>query len=162
MRQDTPRILALMPQRVRVKSTEGSPQLNCTSGPSNWDLGNLVASLTPLALSYVPLGINDWAATVLWCPPSVSMMGGVWSAAVCWWMVHVRCHPHLSQSQRLPSRTLHCDKVINVIYFTYLTFQCSVWWVHIHVGLFLLASPGVQNIWGFSPTDSVASVTLKK
>lgn len=133
--------LVLMLQRVRSESTMGSPQLNCTGKThfiTDWDLGNSVASLTPLALCHVPLAITGRAAVMLWHPPAVSMMGGAWSAAVFWWMVHVKCHPHKSQSQRFPSRTLQCDEVINAIYFTCLTFQCSIWLVHIHVGQILL------------------------
>ena len=45
-----------------------------------------------------------------------------WSTASFEWVVCVKWHPHEGQDTRIPSRTLHCNETINVIYITCLCF----------------------------------------
>ena len=48
----------------------------------------------------------------------VVMSGCTWSTTVFGWVICVKWHPHECQHPRFPSRTSHCDEMINVIHAT--------------------------------------------
>ena len=70
------------------------------------------------------------------CHRSVVMRGFTWSTTVFGWVVRVKW-----QHPRFPSRTSHCDEMINVIHVTCQWFECCDWSVYLCKPPQKLASP---------------------
>lgn len=85
----------------------------------HWDVGNLKAKLMPWTLSLTLLGSFLCSFCGLYCPAGGNCFHK-WMHTVCssaWVCGACRITSTWTEAPKFPSRSLHCDKTINVIHF---------------------------------------------